>query len=256
MTIRRHTRVYGDHPRQVGEWFLPDSAAGAALVVVIHGGFWRPQWDRSLEEDVAEDLAENGLAVWNIEYRSYDDPWPATFEDVSAAIDYGLISSQEFDIDVSRSAIIGHSAGGLLGLWAISQSDKSEDANAHAVNSGHTFDLAVITAGVVDLQRAAAEHIGDGAVEVLMGGTPQSVPDRYARSDPSALTPHSATRIVLLHGTADDEVPISQSRSYAKRMSERAHDVTLVEFADGGHYEILNPTSEESAVRRDLLLHL
>jgi dipeptidyl aminopeptidase/acylaminoacyl peptidase len=256
MTVHRHIRAYGEHPRQVGEWFLPTHAQGAAFVVLIHGGFWRPQWDRSLEVNVACDLAEQGLAVWNIEYRSYDQPWPATFEDVAAAVEYGLGTAQDFNVDTSRSAIVGHSAGGLLALWAISQSELPANPSLQALRVRHTFKMAVVTAGVADLQQAATEGVGDGAVENLMGGLPNEVPDRYVVSDPYVLTPNPATRIVLLHGTADDEVPVSQSRAYVKRMSERSQDVRLIEFPGGGHYEILDPTSQESVLRRDLLVEL
>ena len=42
------------------------------------------------------------------------------------------------------------------------------------------------------------------------------VPDRYARFDPSLL-PTPAAPVTLLHGTADDRVPIEMSRSYAAR---------------------------------------
>jgi acetyl esterase/lipase len=256
MTVHRHIRAYGEHPRQVGEWFLPHDAQGAAFVVLIHGGFWRPQWDSSLEIDVAWDLAEHGLAVWNIEYRSYEQPWPATFEDVAAAIDCGLATAQEFNVDTSRSAIIGHSAGGLLALWAISQSEQPEDPRLRALWNRHTFNVAVVTAGVADLQQAATARIGDGAVETLMGGLPHEVPERYAMSDPIVLQPNPATRIVLLHGNADDEVPVSQSRDYATRMTEQLHDVRLIEFPGGGHYEILDPASQESELRRTLLAKL
>ncbi len=254
MTIRRIVRSYGEHPRQVGEWFLPADAHGVPLVVLVHGGFWRPQWDRSLEADVACDLAEHGLAVWNIEYRSYDEPWPATLEDVAIAISCGIDDAREFGIDTARSAIVGHSAGGMLALWAISQSDDGSNVGLPAVD--HVFDLAVVTAPVACLGRAADEGIGEGAVEQLLGGTSLSVPERYAWSDPILRSPRLATQIALIHGSADDEVALSQSQMYANDMTGRGLDVTLTVIADGGHYEILDPASAESAIRRQLLLGL
>lgn len=254
MTIRRIVRSYGEHPRQVGEWFLPADAHGVPLVILVHGGFWRPKWDRSLEVDVACDLAEHGLAVWNIEYRTYDDPWPATFEDVATAIGSGIDDAHEFGIDTSRSAIVGHSAGGMLVLWAISQSD--DDPMVGLPEVDHVFDLAVVVAPVACLGVAADEGIGEGAVEQLLGGTPLSVPERYAWSDPILHTPRLATRIALIHGSADDEVAVSQSQVYVNAMTKRGLDVTLTVIPEGGHYEILDPASAESAIRRQLLLGL
>ena len=70
--------AYGDHPDQVGNLHLPAGdesrlAGGAAgtwpAVVLIHGGFWRWGWDRTLTTRLAHDLAGRGFAAWNIEYR-------------------------------------------------------------------------------------------------------------------------------------------------------------------------------------------
>ena len=60
------------------------------MVVLIHGGFWRPQYDRTLMEPLARDVVARGWAAWNLDYRasgSGGGGWPATFEDVAAGID-------------------------------------------------------------------------------------------------------------------------------------------------------------------------
>ena len=55
----RQREAYGTHPRQVGEWWVPPGAGAGPLptVVLVHGGYWRPAYDLSLEQAVAADLA-------------------------------------------------------------------------------------------------------------------------------------------------------------------------------------------------------
>jgi len=85
---------YGDHADQVGNLHLPDgepAVDGAwPAVVLIHGGFWRYGWDRTLMTPLARDLAERGIAAWNIEYRRVGQEgggWPGTLGDAAAASD-------------------------------------------------------------------------------------------------------------------------------------------------------------------------
>ena len=79
------TVAYGDHPSQVCDVYR----GGDSVAVLIHGGFWRSRYGRDLEEPLVRDLVERGWTVWNIEYRRLGDGggWPATFEDVAAAMD-------------------------------------------------------------------------------------------------------------------------------------------------------------------------
>ena len=59
------------------------------MAVVLHGGFWHAAYGRGLMADVCADLAANGVAAWNLEYRRVGGGggWPATFEDVASGID-------------------------------------------------------------------------------------------------------------------------------------------------------------------------
>ena len=103
---------YGDHPHHVANLHLPAREGGPwPCVVLVHGGFWRSGWDRTLMTPLGIDLALRGIAAWNIEYRRVGQPgggWPGMFEDVSAAIDHLADVGQ---VDASRVVTCGHSAG-------------------------------------------------------------------------------------------------------------------------------------------------
>jgi pimeloyl-ACP methyl ester carboxylesterase len=93
-------------------------------------------------------------------------------------------------------------------------------------------------APVASLAEAFALGLGSGAVTALLGGGPADVPERYAVADPVALAP-SAVPTVVVHGVADDVVPISQSESYLA-----ASPAAQLVRVPGGHYAHLDPASE------------
>lgn len=249
--MRRFIEPYGEHPRQFGEWFIPD-ADHPPLVVLVHGGYWRPVWHLDIEEASALDLASHGFAVWSVEYRTYEFPWPTTMLDVAAAIDQGLSEAARHGIDASRRALLGHSAGGGLAAWVTSRRHLPPDAPG-ADPSAPAFDLVVLHAPVACLALGSAERLGDGAIDTFMGGRPEDVPDRYALTDPHALIPDPGVRRILLHGDADVDVPLAQSETYLEHLLEHGMSADLTVMPGDGHYEILDPTSAVSALRRDLL---
>jgi acetyl esterase/lipase len=224
---------YGPHPSQVAELHTPAAGEGWPVAVVIHGGFWRARYDRSLMDALCADLAESGWAAWNLEYRRVGSGagggWPATFADVAAGID--RLAAVAAPLDLGRVVAIGHSAGGHLALWAASR-----DRPAVAVTG------AVGQAAVSDLAAAAGLRLGNGAVLDLLGGSPEQVPDRYAAGSPAQRLPMRVP-LLLVHGARDDTVPLSQSRDF-HRAATAAGDICALEIGEhDGHFEHIDPAS-------------
>lgn len=221
-------------PEAQGEWWLPSGEGPAPTVVLVHGGYWRPGFDRSLEDPVAQVLAEAGYVVWNVDYRASDVPWPATLVDVAAAHD--RISGHP-RVDPARTAVVGHSAGGHLALWLASRRRLPQGA-AGSAPAAPIPRLVVAQAPVAALALAAQEGLGEGAAVALVDGTPTEVPDRYAVTDPVALAP-TGVRTVLLHSETDGTVPLSQSEAYVT-----ADPSAVLERVPGDHFAHLDPASE------------
>ena len=231
--IDRTVRHYGPQRLQRGEWWLPAGRRDLPLVVLVHGGYWRRGFDRHLQDAVAMALVDRGFAVWNIDYRSSAAPWPATLTDAAAALDHVATCPR---IDASRVAVVGHSAGGHLALWLASRGRLP----AGAVGAGPAVRpvLAVGQAPVADLVEGAVQRLGQGAVQALLGGLPDRVPDRYAIASPQALLPLPGVRLVLVHGDLDPTVPVGQSQAYAVAAGAELHVLPGV-----GHFEHLDPGS-------------
>jgi acetyl esterase/lipase len=199
------------------------------VAVVIHGGFWRDAYDRSLMDGLCDDLAHAGWVAWNIEYRRLGSGggWPETFEDVAGGIDH---VAQLVD-DLSVVVTIGHSAGGHLALWAASRPEPR-------VRVTH----AVAQAGVVDLVEAARLGLSGGVAKELLGGSAAEVPERYELASPAARLPLGVPQL-LVHGGRDEIVPASMSRDYADAAAAAGDRVDLVVHDELGHFEHLDPAS-------------
>jgi acetyl esterase/lipase len=196
---------------------------------MIHGGYWRARYDLLHASHLCAALARAGISTANLEYRRVGEEgggWPGTFQDVQA----GLIAAREHL--PSPPAVLGHSAGGHLALRLAAATDKMRGV--------------VALAPVADLYLAYQLHLSNDAVVELLGGTPQERPKVYEEA--CASRHPSKVRRILLHGTKDDVVPMSLSRSF---VAARQHDpgkVELIEVPGADHFDVIDPESKAWAV--------
>ena len=227
---------YGPHPSQWGELWLP-AASTPPVVVVLHGGFWREPWDRSLMGALCEDLARAGWAAWNVEYRRLPrGGWPATFEDVAAAVDALAGAADEHALDLRSVVAIGHSAGGHLALWAAARGRLPPGGQGAGPRVRVTH--VVSQAGVADLREAERLDLGRSAVRELLGAAWEEL---LPLASPAELVPLGVPQL-LVHGTEDGDVPAAIAERYAAAAQAAGDDVRLV-VEPGGHYEHLDPGS-------------
>jgi acetyl esterase/lipase len=239
--------VYGPDASQFGELSRPSGSAHRGVVVIIHGGFWRAQYGLDLGRPLAADLAGRGYVCWNIEYRRVGGGggWPATLEDVAAAIDH----LAELDVDRSSVVAIGHSAGGHLATWAAGRAALPADAPGGKPKV--TVTAVVSEAGVIDLAVAARTDVGGTAVPDLLGGTPEQVPDRYRIADPIGQVPLPAP-VLCVHSRADDTVPFAQSSAYVAA-AKRAGGAAELHAVPGDHFAVIDVKAPAWDVVREAL---
>ena len=243
-TAGEPTRIsYGDHDEAFADLWLPADVDGAvAVVVLVHGGFWRQQYGLDLMDPLAASLVEAGYAAWNIEYRRVDGRggFPETFDDVAAAVDH-LAALGDERLDLGRVAVVGHSAGGHLAAWIASRHVLPEGApwSDPAVRPVVAFPQA----GVLDLAGCARAGLGGGACVALLDGGPEERPERYAVTSPLALLP-AGVPVVAVHGTDDDIVPLVQSRTYVDAAVSAGDPAELVAVDGAGHFDVIDPGHE------------
>ncbi len=235
------TIAYGADRDQVGELRVPVGDGPFPVVVLLHGGYWREQWERDTIEPLAVALATQGYATWNVEYRRTGPGggggWPETFDDVARAIDFLADLAAEHPLDLDHVVVAGHSAGGHLALWVGARTSFADGPGAAPRVHPH---LVVSLAGVVDLAGTADRCAGFGANPVveLMGGMPVDIPQIYERACPQQLP--LTVPAILVQGTAgDDPDLIDLCRSYVD--DRHGEQISYIERDDADHFALVEP---------------
>lgn len=237
--------AYGTDPNQFGELRVPTTKGPFAVVMNIHGGFWRAKYDLAHAGHLCAALTAKGLATWNVEYRRVGNPgggWPGTFEDIRTAYRMLPQIAKRYDLDLARTLVMGHSAGGQLALCL----------------AAHEFSIkrVISLAGVADLQQAWELHLSDNAVVEFLGGKPNEVPEQYSEADPMQCNIGHATTQWLIHGATDDVVPSYFSRNYAEQKKKRGEDVRHLEISAAGHFDLIDPFSNAWTKVENTVLHM
>ncbi|HEY3559945.1 MAG TPA: alpha/beta hydrolase [Kribbella sp.] len=206
---------YGDHADQVIDYW--HGREHRPLVVFLHGGFWRPEYDRVHARSLGAALSDLGWPVVSLEYRREPGDPDVTTSDIRTALD-----ALPDLVDVHAGYVLmGHSAGGQLALWAASTLNP---VRLRAV---------VALAPVADLLAADQQMLDNGAVQDFIGGGVRN------DLDPVHL-PASIAPVTILHGINDTRVPIALSDSYFA-----AHPTAHYHRIDHcAHYELIDPQSD------------
>ncbi len=250
-----HRLCYGPDPAQFGDLYLPPQPGPHPMVLLLHGGCWRVQYDLTLPGLMSAAFKEIGLAVWNVEYRRLGNGggWPTTFRDVAMGTDFLRGIAPQFSLDLSRVVAVGHSAGGHLALWLAGR-HHVPDASPLWVADALRVHGVVSLAGIPDLVAGVRWNICRGACQELVGGLPEAVPQRYQQASPHALLPLGVPQWHLV-GSGDERVPAEYIKQYI-RVAEQHDEVHLDILPDAGHFELIVPTTAVWAAVRHAVLAL
>jgi acetyl esterase/lipase len=236
---------YGPRRAQFGELWRPETVDPRPVVVLFHGGYWRARYTRRLMHALARDVVRRGFVAWNVEYRRVGPGgggggWPTTYDDARLAL--AAVRGLE-GADPTRVATCGHSAGGHLALWTAADAARATPPSGSDPHDDVVVPLlAVSLAGVVDVVAGAAQGLGHGAIERLMGGLPADQPEAYHRASLLAGLPLGVPQVVL-HGALDDVVPPRMSEDYAARAVAAGDEAALVLVDGVDHMDVIDPAS-------------
>lgn len=220
---------YGSDPMQVGDLFLPEKVTPETKVVLnIHGGGWCAM-SRNDAAGISKFLAENGCAVYSIDYRlaGAKNPWPACGKDCLAAADFilgGGLSAH--GVKPGRIWLIGASAGGHLALWTGLSMKQENVAGIISVS------------GIADPIPDAKEH--SKRYQTLFGGREPTASDFDSMSI-MKLVRKNGPRILLTHAKEDTVVPFSSAVNFYNAYNDAGSDITFRQYSTkdeanyGGH---------------------
>lgn len=237
---------YGPDPDNAADVRLAAGSTPAPLIVFMHGGFWRMEYDRTHVGPLADALAAAGYHVAVPEFRRVGQAgggWPGTLDDVAAAVDEvpGLVAEVAGPgrVDLDRVVLVGHSAGGHLAMWAAGRHRLPADSRWYRDTPPRVHGV-VALAAISVLSRATG--LGDGAAGDLLDGGPSDVPERYRQADPALLLP-TGIPVTLLHGADDEHVPVALSRAYASKAWGAGDIAELRELPGCEHFGLIDPLS-------------
>lgn len=115
--------AYGEHPRQVLDFWQAESDQPTPVLFFIHGGGWMGGDKERV--GMIDRYLKAGISVVSINYRyvsqAYDDgimpPVKAPLHDAARALQFVRSKAEQWNLDKTRIAASGGSAGACSSLW-------------------------------------------------------------------------------------------------------------------------------------------
>jgi acetyl esterase/lipase len=231
--------------RQCLDIYLPEakSEKPCPLLVFIHGGGWEGG-DKNGAGALTGLLQGSGMAGASVGYRLTDQGgWPNQIHDCKAALRYLRAQAATYGYDPERIAVYGISAGGHL----VSMLGVSSDVPALSGNLGAHLDQKMGVRCVIDFcgpgnfltfnqdnTKPGAES-PTGAIAKLLGGPLSQRPEQAREASPITYVSKDDPPFLIIHGTADNLVPLSQAREFDAALDKAGVSSTLVIGQDAPH---------------------
>lgn len=208
-------------------------------VLIIHGGGWAGGDKRAAREiNIGTTLAQNGYIGLSINYLlcNADHPgatWPQNLHDCKTAVRWLRANAQRLHLDPDRIAVIGGSAGGHLAtLVALTGPEwDPPGTGSTAVRCGIDLYGPVLAFERRDLR--------------MLGKTRAEAPELYRQADPRTHIDPQDPPLLILHGTADDIVPVADSEALAAALQAAGARHQLVIIPGAPHTFHLQPKQRD-----------
>lgn len=209
-------------------------------VVFIHGGGWSggDKFDTLGALFVAAD--QHDYIGFGVNYRlSGQAPWPAQINDCKTAIRWIKSQAERYHLDADKIGVWGHSAGGhLVALLGTTQNIGAFDGTNGLPDASSRVACVVDWAGPTDFliwppdNMSTNKHSG---LSQMLGGPPGEARDVARTASPVTHVSSDAAPFLIMHGTKDNLVPISQAETLAAALEKARVPVTFVRLEGGGH---------------------
>jgi arylsulfatase A len=205
-------------------------------MLFIHGGGWQGGSPTQFYRQAAM-LAEQGVVGSCCRYRFSDDAtFPASVQDVKAAVRWLRANDEELNIDPDRIGTMGGSAGGhLAGMLATTAGIEELEGDGGNPEQSSDVQLAVLLNPITDMTIFSSDTNLHPAVAKYLGGPPEEMPEQYALASPLLHIDTNTPPCFLLHGTADTTVPHDQSIRFAEALASIGVEAELVLIPDVPH---------------------
>jgi acetyl esterase len=233
--------VDGRSPRMAV--YRPRSGAAAAPVVVnVHGGGW-VFGDEVTETAFSRYLADRGFLVFSPTYTlatATRPTWELAPREIACAIATANRVSTQYGGAPQRFYLAGESAGANL---AVLVSNRLAAGQPFGDDCGTIPRVGAVAVNVPVMDPGQAHGNSYAFTGKLMrryaetytGGTPESVPERYAAVNASSRLSADSPPTLVVYGPNDQLVPQQGTLTYAQRARDEGVDVKAVGMPWTGH---------------------
>ncbi|HZY39870.1 MAG TPA: alpha/beta hydrolase [Mucilaginibacter sp.] len=230
------------------------------LVVWIHGGAWMSNdkyADMGYMVNTIRDMINAGYAIASIDYRwSTTAPFPAQVQDCNAAIDYLAKNAAQYNIDDSRIALMGFSAGGhLASLIGLSNNSSKHDFYYKGKRPDFKISLVIDFYGPSDLTTIKGHDDPDpkNPVTLLLGGTVAEKPKLAKEASPITWLDRKDPPFLIIQGEKDESVNPDQSKTLSEWLTKAGVPNDLIIVPGAPHYGVM---FDAENIRKEILVYL
>ncbi len=245
-----------ESPAQKLDIYLPADGAKTPLPLIIwvHGGAWE---EGDKKYCPVADVTRYGFVLASINYRlSREAIFPAQIHDCKAAVRWLRAHAKEYRINPDRITVWGESAGGhLAALLGTSGEDQFlEGTVGENLQFSSKVQAVIDWFGPTDLLALADEAIKSGSFSAtenpltrLFGGNSEDQKKLAELANPIRYATKDDPPFLIMHGTKDPLVPLSQSKILNQALQKAGVTSTLIIIQNAGHGggEFFSPKSRE-----------
>jgi acetyl esterase/lipase len=214
-------------------------------VLWLHGGGYA-LGARTQMSDLVEFTASLGYVSLTADYRLTTEGarLPEIYADAREAFLFVRSNAAQYGIDPDRISVGGESAGGHLALLV----GLKEEGVRSIIDLYGPTDL-------VKFFNQSRLTWKETTMRLAMGNTPPEDPDSWRDLSPVNLVSNSSPPILILHGTSDGIVPLSQAELLRDRLRQVGARFVFAPVDGAGHGWVLDTWGNSSLRTLPLIAH-
>lgn len=196
---------YGEHEKQAFDLYMVDSDKPTPLFIWIHGGGFRGGDKHGVNAAMVQRFVQHGVSFASMNYRLTDvGPYPMQMLDAARGLQTIRHRAKQYNIDPTRIAYGGSSAGAGISMWLLYHDDLTKPRSDNPVARQSTRITCAVSIG--------GQTSYDPRVIQKLFNTNQvheALIALYRMRDDKDLNRHGVTRLfedasIINHATPDD----------------------------------------------------
>ncbi len=201
-------------------------------VLLIHGGGWT-SLGKSTMRRMGQFLSHSGFVAFAVDYRLFqgkENRWPAQLDDVQRAVRWVRANAAKYGVNPERIGAFGHSAGAQLAAL-LGMEETRDNSDAALAKFSSKVQAVVDVSGPSDFTKDH-DPDGDAFLADFLGTDYAKDPEVWRRASPVFHVSKADAPFLIVHGTQDKNVPISQSQELFEKLQSAGVPASFIKVND------------------------